>query len=400
MNRSLPILGASLLIIGGCAASNPNHPDLSHARIASIRVFTSARTAVAGGPISDVTYSSHLPCGATNLDVEVEVRATLPGSNVEEVFTTSPSAFARRVRDYPAHYVGLGIDDGYSYATQHWLDERSFTLTGIGGVRARREGLVADVDELTGAFLGHDLTVRYASHPEPALNVGWKQDIQCRRSVGFIGGPAADVGSDGPALVAYVTKVRTVSAGNVVFGVLERDGASSFFVGPIGMPFTIYSHGADGAPGRAGGDGGTVKIITDERFPDLFGSLVPQSKGGAGAPNGESGSQTVESGDVLLTLIGRNDLPPGMSFLDSPVKIAKQKRPKLRPLPPPPPTKPPFPSTERPQPGASPKIMREFDSRFGLPAPRPRPAKPIKPKPSTPPLPKPDRSEIHLQERL
>lgn len=406
MKRSLPGLGVSLLIIGGCAASNPKHPDLSHAHIASIRVFTSARTNVAGGPISDVTYSSHLPCGATKLEVEVEVRATLPGSSVEQVFTTSPTTFAKRVRDDPAHYVGLGIDDGYAYAKGHWLDERSFALTGIGGMRARREGLVADVDELTGAFLGHELVVRSTTHPEPAMQLGWKQDIACRRSVGFVGDPSArkSEGSDGPALVAYVTKVRTASAGTILFGILERDGASSFFVGPVGTPFTVYSHGADGTQGRAGGDGGSVKIITDERFPDLLGQLLPQSKGGlggAGALSGEGGTQTVESGDVLLTLIGRSDLPPGMSFLDSPVKITKQNRPKLRPLPPPLPPKPSAPSTEKP--GKSPVVMGALDVELG-------PSKPIKPKPRNPPKPvkpakpllppKPDRGEIQLQQHL
>lgn len=378
MKARLPMLSASLLIISGCAIPAAKHTDLSYAHITSIRVHTSARSAAQGGPISDVTYSSHLPCAATSVQLEVELRAKLPGSEVEQVFTTSPASFARRVRDQPAQYVGLGIDDGYAYGVAHWLDEGAFRLQASGGLRAAPTGLSAQVDPLAGVFIGHALTVRLAAHPEPAVEVGWKQDLSCQRSAGFIGDPSGQ-GRDGPALVARVTKVRTVSSGPVLFGVLERGGASSFFVGPLDTPFTIYSHGQDGAAGQPAGDGGSVTIVLDERFPELAGYLVPQSKGGAAAPGatkGANGVGSIEAGDVLLALIGRADLPVGMAFLDSPIRLSKP-RPPQRVVPPParpPPARPPSAPAIAPKPPLP--TSRKPAKPPRPPAPNKRPAPP------------------------
>lgn len=387
----------------GCGRPPATVVDLGQARITGMRAFVTARTTGPGGLMMPVAAGNLMPCDASRIDVEIEVRAVLHGSTREEIFTTSPADFAKRVQQQPHEYTPLGIEDGAAYAKAHTIDAKQFQLVTEGGLAARRGELAADVDLLSGAFLGHSMTVRSPRIPQLDHTISWRHDLSCSRRAGTeaaSGGNGAR-GSDAGRITAYVTKVRSASSGPMLFIVLEEDGKSRFVVAPESSKFVIYANGGHGGTGAAGGDGGHVDLVIDERFTELWDAVSWEALGGRGAPgtpNGNAGSGSKKPGDVLLSLIARTDLPKGIAMLDSPVKAPRL--PKKRVTPPPPP-RPPVASKPSPPPPPSGARSKRDDIEIDLPlldpfdgrSPTGRPPKP----PSTkPPLPKPPAPKPHL----
>jgi hypothetical protein len=300
--ETLARLGAliSASILGACAASPA--PEAPH-RVPGTPIVSYEAVTVDGGR-HDVTSSGTLPCGTTKLEAVVHVESS------------AGADLFRRTRAAAAD-----------------LDLRA-----SGGLRRQprtADGrLLLDVDPLLGAFMGHELEIVHDGAPAK-LAASWKQDISCHREVGVTGKDghgAQAAGDEGPRLTAYVTKARSSSLGPVTFVIVEGTGKPLYWVAPLGADVTIHASGGAGGPGGRGGHGGTVEIELDERFPELEKHVSWQARGGKGNGGGDGldGEGSVRSGDVLLTLIARSDLPAGFSILDAPI-AAKHAR--LRPLP-------------------------------------------------------------------
>ncbi|NUP09848.1 MAG: hypothetical protein HOW73_27695 [Polyangiaceae bacterium] len=331
-------------IAAGCASTGVA-VDAPSAAVQAKPRFTV--TVEGGGPAVDVTDRAELPCRSTSLQVD----------------GVAPSALE------------------------------------VGGGLSRSDGQQGfRIDPVLGAFAGFEVTFS-GDAPVAARSLRWTQNIDCLGWEGAVGDAGTEDrpdGAAGPKISAFVTKVRSPSAGVVLFAVLEHDGKHRYAIAPGDATLVIYSNGGDGAratpsrrPGK-GGDGGRIAVVVDERFPELINKVqfhASGGRGGDGITQGQPGAGEVSTGDVLLDLIARSDLPRGLALLDAPIAIKQKLRPR-RPVPPPPPPKSTIPV---PKPGV---VAPKPPAPKPLPRPAPKPIFiPPPPKPA-PPKRLPDRSEL------
>ncbi|NUP12666.1 MAG: hypothetical protein HOW73_42040 [Polyangiaceae bacterium] len=351
----------SLLFAVGCA-SGP--VDLAGAKVLDVRVFAYSNRP---GPVSEsnleLSKEEKMPCEASEMRVAVEVRAIRAGGSAAEVFS-SGGGLADRIKANPAAYKDFAIEDARGYEASHTFDLRevdftvgdSIQMERIGtktttsmsgaseGERLDLEEVLFRLDQKKGATSGFELVAIPKFAPDKKVTRTWAANRGCEKKT-VIAAAAGDLnhrnGDPGPRVTVYVTKAKS-EAGEVVLAFAEHAKGNKWVVLDLGTPHTFVAAGGDGVsgtsvePGGDGGQGGTIQILVDKRFPDLQSNLqfeAPGGRGGRGSQDGKDGAPgegaVKTSDDVIKVLAKRGDLPSGLSLIDPPPpEEPKSKGPK------------------------------------------------------------------------
>ncbi len=167
---------------------------------------------------------------------------------------------------------------------------------------------------------GASITVSHKSAPSVVLRKTWNAHFGCNKALGFSGRRGSERhpnGDFGPKVTAYVTRVSTRGVPEAVLVWAVANGKRKYNLFDPRRKVEIYSAGGDGAPGVGrgryrgggnGGDGGSIIVHVDQRYPGLKKRLKVAAyggRGGAGAVvgrDGRSGRAQVKVSDLSSVL--------------------------------------------------------------------------------------------------